>query len=300
MSKALVIFPGALGDFVCLLPAIAVLRDCGFGRIVLACKSDLAPLVRAAGIAEPIAIEGRETSWLFHADPPAEAAEFFAAFDRIESFSGAGVAEVERNLRRFTVSRVHPFRPPPGMHMATHFHRRIAGVVRTADELRAELSLPDEHTAEARLRIAELARPLLLVHPGSGGRRKRWSRSGFAEIAARAARDGGVAVACGPAEIDEADDWRARGLRVFESLDLVEVASLAAVADRYLGNDSGISHLAAAAGARGVALFGPTDPAVWRPLSHRVTPLVLEPWTDVDDEASEAALDRVWSALHAP
>ncbi len=37
-----------------------------------------------------------------------------------------------------------------------------------------------------------------------------------------------------------------------------------------MGNDSGVTHLAAAAGAPTLALFGPTDPATWAPLGPRV------------------------------
>jgi heptosyltransferase-3 len=302
VSKALVIFPGALGDFVCLLPALAALREMGFARTVLACKRELAPLVRAGGGADVLPIEGREASWLFHAEPPHEAAELYGSFDRIDCFSGVGIAEVENNVRRWAGSggRVHPFRPLAAQHLAAHFFERVAGVRRSADDLRVELALPAEALEHARRRVAGLGRPLLLVHPGSGGRRKRWSRSGFAEIVARATTEGGVAVVCGPAETGEADDWRAHAIPVFDSLDLLEVASLAAVADRYLGNDSGISHLAGAVGAHGVVLFGPTDPALWRPLSPRLKALRLEPWAELDANASRASLDRVWSALERP
>lgn len=61
--------------------------------------------------------------------------------------------------------------------------------------------------------------------------------------------------------------WRGAlaGLRV---ADLRELAWYLAHAAYYVGNDSGVSHLAGAAGARGTVLFGPTDPAVWRPLGH--------------------------------
>jgi hypothetical protein len=38
------------------------------------------------------------------------------------------------------------------------------------------------------------------------------------------------------------------------------------VSDYYVGNDSGISHLAGVLGCRGIALFGPTDARIWRPL----------------------------------
>jgi ADP-heptose:LPS heptosyltransferase len=44
----------------------------------------------------------------------------------------------------------------------------------------------------------------------------------------------------------------------------------------YVGNDSGVSHLAGLCGARTVALFGPTSPTVWRPLGPRVTVLTFD------------------------
>lgn len=64
--------------------------------------------------------------------------------------------------------------------------------------------------------------------------------------------------------------WRGAlvGLRV---ADLRELAWYLAHAAYYVGNDSGVSHLAGVAGARGTVLFGPTDPAVWRPLGHTIS-----------------------------
>ena len=50
-----------------------------------------------------------------------------------------------------------------------------------------------------------------------------------------------------------------------------QVAALLARCDLYLGNDSGVTHLAAAIGVRTVALFGPTDPVQWRPRGKSVT-----------------------------
>jgi hypothetical protein len=38
----------------------------------------------------------------------------------------------------------------------------------------------------------------------------------------------------------------------------------------FIGNDAGMTHLAAASGVKTVAVFGPTDPAVWRPLGPNV------------------------------
>jgi heptosyltransferase-2 len=51
------------------------------------------------------------------------------------------------------------------------------------------------------------------------------------------------------------------------------LGAVLARAGLYVGNDSGISHLAAAWGAPVVTLFGPTDPAQWAPIGPRVTVL---------------------------
>ena len=54
---------------------------------------------------------------------------------------------------------------------------------------------------------------------------------------------------------------------------LYELARWLASARVYIGNDSGITHLAAAVGTPVVAIFGPTDPAVWAPRGERVSVL---------------------------
>ena len=76
----------------------------------------------------------------------------------------------------------------------------------------------------------------------------------------------------GPAEEDLRPLFDDFGIPTVSMLPLATVASLAGFAAGFVGNDSGVSHLAAAAGAAGVVLFGPTDPARWRPLG-RITVL---------------------------
>jgi ADP-heptose:LPS heptosyltransferase len=49
------------------------------------------------------------------------------------------------------------------------------------------------------------------------------------------------------------------------------VAALLAMSDLFIGNDSGVSHLAACMGTRSITIFGPTDPLLWKPLGNRVT-----------------------------
>jgi ADP-heptose:LPS heptosyltransferase len=300
--QSLLIFPGALGDLICFLPALEAIAERDRSRPVLLCKSDLGPLVEAAELAKAEAIEGREVAWLFSANPPDEAERYIRRFAAVECFTGFGDAHVERNLRRWkgTAGRVHPFRPPATQHLALHFLECIG--VRRSELPEVRVRLPSTALLEAQRKFSQslARRPRLVAHPGSGGSSKRWSREGFVRITENWCRSrGGVVIALGPAEEAERPFWESRPLSVAAALDLVGLASLLTLADVYLGNDSGASHLAAAAGCRGLVVFGPTDPARWRPLSQKLRPFSPSPWTACDEKVSDHVIRTVEQELAA-
>ena len=66
--------------------------------------------------------------------------------------------------------------------------------------------------------------------------------------------------------------WKDKPIRFAKNLPLPHLAALFETSV-FVGHDSGISHIAAAAGARCILLFGPTDPAVWAPANENVTVL---------------------------
>jgi len=70
---------------------------------------------------------------------------------------------------------------------------------------------------------------------------------------------------------------------------LVDLFDAYAGAARYIGNDSGPSHLAAIVGIPTLCLFGPTDPARWRPLGPAVTVLRRNPIDELGVDEVEAA-----------
>lgn len=136
---------------------------------------------------------------------------------------------------------------------------------------------------------------ILAMAPGSGGSAKNWPLSGYYEVARALAWEARLKVVwlAGPAEESVLPYIQglaaAQGQVVWASRTLARVALLLAQALVYLGGDSGITHLAAAAGARRVvALFGPTDPRVWAPVGEQVT--VLTPPEGVGGNRSLAAL----------
>ncbi|MCK7512989.1 MAG: hypothetical protein MZV70_59190 [Desulfobacterales bacterium] len=73
-------------------------------------------------------------------------------------------------------------------------------------------------------------------------------------------------------------------------LDLMTIAALLAACSLYIGNDSGISHLASVVNGNVVAVFGPTDPRVWRPVGKGVRVVASdEPCAPCGDERSASA-----------
>ena len=98
-----------------------------------------------------------------------------------------------------------------------------------------------------------------VIHPFSGSAQKNWPLSRYKELAA--SLDLEVRWVAGPEQhLDSAT--------LFE--DLADLAGFLAAARIYVGNDSGITHLAAATGTPTVAIFGPTDPRVWAPRGAHV------------------------------
>jgi lipopolysaccharide heptosyltransferase III len=130
--------------------------------------------------------------------------------------------------------------------------------------------------AEASLALPWLERlgggGFLALHPGSGSPRKNWPAERFGAVVDALAQGRPWLLIEGPAD-GEAVAALARLAGAVHGHDLPArvLGSILSGAGLYLGNDSGVSHLAAASGAPVVVLFGPTDPAVWSPVGPRVT-----------------------------
>ena len=115
----------------------------------------------------------------------------------------------------------------------------------------------------------------IVIHPGSGSRSKNWPIGRFVEVAKRLEGGSPIAWVIGPAEAESgtaaAIDGAIPGARVWRNLPLTELADRLCGARLFVGNDSGVAHLAAAVGCPVVVLFGASDPVVWAPRGRSVT-----------------------------
>jgi ADP-heptose:LPS heptosyltransferase len=111
----------------------------------------------------------------------------------------------------------------------------------------------------------------IIVHPGSGSVRKRWPLDRFLELAEVIERRGlRPQFVCGPAESDLDAEISNRNRQVHRFSELTDLVAWLKTAGGYIGNDSGISHLAAFLGLPSVVIFGPADPKRWKPPGPRV------------------------------
>ncbi|MGC2823116.1 MAG: glycosyltransferase family 9 protein [Pseudolabrys sp.] len=106
-----------------------------------------------------------------------------------------------------------------------------------------------------------------LIHAAPMFAYKEWTQDGWRAVAAGLTERGLSVIAVGgPGEAERRyleDVWR--GVATVHQVEWSEMMSLLTRARVYLGPDTSVTHLAAAAGCRTVALFGPTDPRVWGP-----------------------------------
>ena len=276
--RVLVIFPGALGDFVCVLPAIDALakrhRGCS---IELMARAELARLaVGRTTLARGHSIDAPHVSALFSESDSAslEAREFFAGYERIYSFFASGDANFRARLGAATGGKVsfHPFRPIDDDSHEPHVAAAYLRSIGESDALmnpriepnRDDLRAAADAIAKSRCDPANL----VAIFPGSGSPAKNWPLDKFAALARILSERSSVLFVLGPAESALEPILREHDFAAVKNKELGTVAGIARLAAGFVGNDSGVSHLAAAADARGVVIFGPTDPARWRPLGR--------------------------------
>ena len=299
-SNILVLHAGALGDCVLTLHLIAaVKKSWDAPRVTVAARSSIVHWAQRHGfIDEARSIEEIGAHNLYHpvGELPERAARYLRGFDRVVSFLGARTEIVSQRLAQVLGREVPAIDPRPTAGLDTHIVRHwieqmrgyaLSLAVPTGDELemRDRIALREQ----LRLRLRATKERTVLCHPGSGGLEKCCPYVVFERIVEKLkARSSSVAWMIGPDEVERFGFAYTRRLEQIapvlyeESVDVA--ADLAAGADAFIGNDAGMTHVAALTGVPTIALFGPTDPQIWRPLGQRISvirfPEVKEPSAD--------------------
>lgn len=286
MRSVLVIRGGAIGDFVLTAPVFEALRArypevqidiLGYPEI-----AQLAVDRRHARSARRV--DGAEWAGLFAVDGELRDGEraWLRSFDAVLCIWPDAEGVIRENLRKAGVGRVMSIDPMPskaGQHAVEHVAAQCerAGLPMAFTEPHLYPSERDRWWAERFMRVSGAGwQPLMGMNPGSGSRRKNWAAAGFAEVARWwiERKRGHVLVISGPADEAAMAEFTAaapkEGVFALANEELPRVAAAIERCDVYVGNDSGITHVAAAVRTPTVAIFGPTDPAQWGPRAPRV------------------------------
>jgi len=277
-EKAIIIHQGALGDLICTLPAINALR--GQCRQVLGIGSPRLKFLEQAGVLDQaLSADALGFHRLFLDD--------FSPKDRLLSvFEGAGLAvswmgrnsePFRKNLHRLA-RRVSIFSAafPPTKdqgHACKVLAQPVLDLGIEVRDLHPRLRLPGPARPE------EITPPLdqefIALHPGSGGAKKALPLQKLLGILGSLARlfpSKGLVVLGAELEklllmelVKKLPEQLRPRVRLIDGANLFALAHILIRSRLFIGTDSGPTHLAASLGVRTIALFGPTDPAVWAP-----------------------------------
>ncbi len=275
---------GGLGDTLLTLPALAALKERFPGaRSEMAGYPERVALLKAGGlIQEAHSVEAGPMAPIFRPGRllSKDSMSYLEPFDTLIAWCGAALREHLKGLFRGEFIGADPH-PPRGSltHASEHLLQALSPLGLKPLPKKPGLTLSAAEDADARAFLEErglLDEAFIAIHPGGGSRNKCWAAGRFAALArwAREALGIKVILISGPADGKRAAEVLSRLRR--ETVSLLEepplkvLAALLARASLYLGNDSGVTHLAALLGIPTVALFGPTDPRVWGPIGERV------------------------------
>jgi ADP-heptose:LPS heptosyltransferase len=292
VRSLLVIHQGAIGDFILALPALENLRK-AFPRagVTLLGYPRILELAEKRFFAEEILSVDQKGMAPFFVDdgnPDPAPLRFFSQFDLLLVFGKDAKGPLTRNLERVCPGRVFHVNSFPSrgerVHLSQHLLKEISRCGAAISETLPWVRLSDADRSWGRdfwkrkgLTEAE-RKGVVVLHPGSGSRKKVWPGERFLDLARvlQGQVDCRVLVVMGPAEPPEIRNLFERmggGSRAAiyaEGLSLLQLGAVMDGCRLFVGNDSGITHLAAALGLPTVAIFGPTDPAVWSPRGEKV------------------------------
>ena len=301
-QRALIIQPGAIGDSILTVPLAAFLKESlQLGGIdVLGHTEYVGILPGRTCINRISSIDSIDLHRLFlesktfnlaDRDPLIHA---FAGYTWIVTFMGESGSDFEQNLI-FTANCTHstevitlPLKPPDDFseHLTDFYIQQFINQSGLSFQTRSiqfsdnfiEATHADIHKGTEYLIEIGLdpQGELVVIHPGSGALSKCWHVGNFLAVAEELRSKGAeVIFLLGPAELEKFSATTIKKVsnitKCLKDLSFSQVIRLLSCANMFIGNDSGVTHLAAMLGIRTIAIFGPTNPNVYKPIGKDVS-----------------------------
>ena len=300
--RGAILQPGAIGDCVLTLPLAELMKSSlGLGGVDILGHTEYIGILPGRTCIDSIrSIDSMDLHRLFAETKTFDLADgdplinVFADYAWIATFLGEPNSNFEQNLI-FTANCSHSaevltlsMKPPKDFseHLTKFYTQQfidqgglsLQGRECRADDVLIKATEADVNKGRELLEEAgfSFSEKPVVIHPGSGGLNKCWHLDNFLAVAKELGSKGiEVIFLLGPAELDRFSGTTIKKInsaaRCLVDLSLVQVLGLLSCADGFIGNDSGITHLSAGLGVRTLAVFGPTNPAVYKPIGPAVT-----------------------------
>lgn len=302
LRRGLILQPGAIGDCILTLPLVKFMKEslC-LGGVDMLGHTEYTGILPGRTMVDRVqSMEAIDLHRLFveakrfslpDRDP---LINFFAEYSWLVTFLGKSGSNFEKNLI-FTVNCSHsaevislPLKPPENFkgHLVDFYIRELTrqgGLhtevhpIETSERL-IKANKADVLNGRKILKDAgvDLSKKTAVLHPGSGGLSKCWHIENFIMVAKEIVSKNIEAVfLLGPAEEERfAVGTMAKLIetaKCLTNLSLPEVIGLLSCTGYFIGNDSGITHLAAGLGVQTVAIFGQSNPMIYKPIGPKVT-----------------------------
>jgi heptosyltransferase III len=286
------------------LPAVGALRErWPEGHIEILGYSHIIELARGRYYADATrSIDARAMARFFipNAELDPDLMDYFGSFNVVISYLFDPDHIFADNVRRCLVKQVIEASPKPDdTHAAAHYCRPLESLAIYVDEPRPRLRPSEADRDAASKFLTMLGRePIVAVHPGSGSEQKNWPVEKFSAVARWISDELAAQLLIVQGEADEpvsqklAESLHPRPVTVASGLKLAELAAVLERCTLFLGNDSGITHLAAAVGTPVVAMFGPVSLPIWEPRGEFVR---VVQFGEQDATGARAAIEELWS-----
>jgi len=297
-QRGLILQPGAIGDCILTLPLAELMKESlQLGGIDILGHTEYIGILPGRTCVDGIrSIDSMDLHRLFSETKAFDLGDrdplinFFADYAWIATFLGEPDSNFEQNLI-FTANCSHSaevvtlsMKPPEdfGGHLTDFYIQQFVeqtGVSLQGPAGKTLIRATEADTTNGRESLKEMhleaSEKLVVIQPGSGGLQKCCHLDNFVAVAKELGSKGidGVFL-LGPAELARYSESTIRDMSsvatCLTDLSLTDVLALLSCTDGFIGNDSGITHLAAAMGVRTLAVFGPTNPAIYGPLGPDV------------------------------
>jgi heptosyltransferase III len=274
-KNLLIIHQGALGDVVTSFTSLLLLRE-RYSQIDLISRHSVGRIAENLKVIDrSFSLEAAAFSSLFGKKQEKfndRIITFLKNYDNIILFSFS--KDLAENIKHASGKIVFQIPPRPQPSEKFHVAQYLISCMVDAKLIKGktENNLLD---AYQDFRDPDVREKKVLIHPGSGSRMKNWPLQNFLKLGKLLSNDGFEPLfILGPAEDGVAETILKNRLsdeqQVLQLFDSVELVNILKTGRAFIGNDSGVSHLAAFIGVPTLVIFGPTQPLRWRPLGRKV------------------------------